>query len=76
MTEWIDVRDRLPEAGEFVLVIVNGKNKNITFKNALELAEHTEEGWHLEAFPEFPDPQISHWMPLPDPPEMESGVKK
>lgn len=68
MPDWIDVRDKMPEADEFVLVVVNGKHKNIAFVNAIEIAAHDDEGWYIEAYPDFENPQISHWMPLPEPP--------
>ena len=62
---WISVKDRLPEDGEGVLALVSGKCGNATFESAYELAEYSKkEGWILCYFPEFADPDVSHWMPL------------
>ena len=67
---WIPVRSRLPEDDAQVLVIVSGRWKNVTFNNAYELASWSvTEGWIMEAWPEFENPDVSHWMPLPEPPE-------
>ncbi len=69
---WVSVDERLPEADDVVLVIVNGKpTKNITLKGAYELAEYDSEGWILEMWPEWMDAKVSHWMQLPEPPDME-----
>lgn len=69
---WIPVTERLPEdAEEIVLVIVSGIVQGIGFDDMLDLATFDPaEGWCLEA---YPDAQITvtHWMPLPEPPEVE-----
>lgn len=69
-TGWISVKDALPEPDVSVLVIVNGKpHENITLVGAYELAEFdSEEGWILEMWPEWMNAEVSHWMPLPEPP--------
>ena len=65
---WIPVSERLPEYDEFVLVTANGKHKNITFEHAIELAVYAkDEGWILEAYPDWIDPNVTAWMPLPEP---------
>ena len=71
MREWISVKDRLPKTDEYVLVTVSGHpHKNITLVRAYELAEfNVDEGWILEMYPEWENPTITHWMPLPSPPE-------
>lgn len=70
MAEWISVEERLPAKAEDVLVIVNGKPKaNITFVGAIEFAAYAKgEGWIVDAYPEWADAEITHWMPLPEPP--------
>ena len=69
---WISVKDRLPEDGEGVLALVSGKYGNATFESAYELAEYSKkEGWILCYFPEFADPDVSHWMPLPSAEELK-----
>lgn len=53
MSEWISVKDRLPEDMGEVLVIVSGKpHENITLDGAYEIAEYDPvEGWILEMWP-------------------------
>ena len=63
---WISTEDRLPPNEDMVLVIVNGKYKNIVFENAMEMATYVEEGgWIIKWLPEWEDAQVSHWTPLP-----------
>lgn len=67
---WIPVTERLPDDDIYVLVIVSGKPcKNVTLHNAVELAEYDPEGWILEMWPDWMDADVTHWMPLPEPPE-------
>ena len=65
---WIPVSERLPEDGYGVLVTVNGKHNNITFVDALEIAEYDGDfGWIVEGYPQWTDPDVTAWMPLPEP---------
>lgn len=69
---WIKPEKRMPEEDECVLVIVSGVFGNITFKNAVELAEYSsKEGWILESFPEYENPIIKWWRAIPKPPKGE-----
>ena len=69
---WIPVEERLPELDELMLVIASGKPKeNITLDNAVELATLYSDGWCLEMCPEWTGATVTHWMPLPEPPEEE-----
>ena len=64
--KWIPVTERLPENGCGVLVTVNGKHDNITFVNALEIAEYRNtEGWIIEGYLDWLNPNIIAWQPLP-----------
>ena len=69
--KWISVKDRLPDYMGEVLVIVSGKpHENITLDGAYEIAEYDPvEGWILEMWPEWCSGVVTHWMPLPEPPE-------
>ena len=68
---WIPATERLPDKEEFVLVVVNGRWHNIKFVNAAQIAMYDEDGWWIEAYPEWKNPKVSHWMPLPSAPEAE-----
>ena len=65
---WIPVSERLPEDGYGVLVTVNGKHNHITFENALEIAEYdSEDGWIIEGYLDWTNPDVTAWQPLPEP---------
>ena len=67
---WIPVEERLPEdCEEIVLVQVSGKpGKNILFDNAFEFASYEkEEGWILDNYPEWENPDVIAWKNLPEP---------
>lgn len=68
---WINPKEQLPMPEEIVLVIVSGNPKqNITLDNAYELASFSvDEGWILEEWPEWEDPDVKYWIPLPEPPK-------
>ena len=70
---WVSVEDRLPEDnkdGETVLVIVSGKpHENITLHRAIMTAGYFQgEGWVVNEYPEWESPEVTYWMPLPEPP--------
>lgn len=69
--KWISVKDRLPDCMGEVLVIVSGKpHENVTLDGAYEIAEYDQvEGWILEMWPEWESAVVTHWMPMPEPPE-------
>ena len=72
---WIPVSERLPEDGYGVLVTVNGKHNNITFINALEIAEYdSTDGWIVEGYLDWTNPDVTAWMPLPEPFKEEEDV--
>ena len=68
--EWVSCKDRLPKETGNVLAIVSGNpHKNITLDHAYELAEYDpDEGWIIEMWPEWEGAVVTHWMPLPEPP--------
>ena len=64
---WIPVKERLPESDKDVLLIVTGKVDNVTLIDAREIGSFNKsEGWILEMWPEWEDPKVTHWMPLPE----------
>lgn len=68
---WISVADRLPDDDVMVLCIVSGRPQtNITLDEAMEIASHSRtDGWIVDAWPEWEDPTVTYWMPLPELPE-------
>lgn len=74
---WISVDDRLPEDCQVVLVIANGRpREHVSLVNSYEIATFfIDEGWYLDEFPDWEQPQVTFWMPLPDlPREAEPGL--
>ena len=70
-SQWISVNDRLPEDEQEVLVLANGRpREHLELDSAHELATfYAGEGWFFEAYPDWDDPQVTYWMPLPERPE-------
>lgn len=62
--EWIPVKDRLPESGkEGVLISLRWGEVDIGL---------CEDGrWRSEFVNEYEDWEVTHWMPLPQPPKGE-----
>lgn len=74
---WIPCSERLPEDkrdGETVLCVVSGKpHENITLRGAIMTAGYfVGEGWVVNEYPEWENPIVTHWMPLPQPPKEEN----
>ena len=69
--DWISVEDRLPEDDGDVLAIASGyPTPNITLEDVLVVAAFCEgEGWHIEEYPDWDNPIITYWIPLPEPPK-------
>lgn len=64
MSEWVSVRDRLPEIGVEVLVYDCG------FMGVWSLNK-TDQGvfWEDGHGDQYSVDEVTHWMPLPEPPE-------
>lgn len=69
--DWISVEDRLPEDDGDVLAIVSGyPTPNITLEDVMVVAAFCEEeGWYIGEYPDWDNPIITYWMPLPKPPK-------
>jgi hypothetical protein len=65
--EWISVNDRLPEEDEDVLVMTaEGKFAS----GGMHVASLDEDGvWYPSHGDGWEFPDVTHWMPLPKPPE-------
>jgi hypothetical protein len=71
MSDWISVKERMPEAGGCYLIC----GRNLPFARAVYVAHlvYFESGpaWSFDGhFNAVDGPTISHWMPLPDPPKV------
>ena len=77
MSEWISVKDKLPEAHGVYIVYVKDENspygEGIWYKNIVALAEYAfgEWTWYENGNEYDITDIVTHWMPLPDPPRME-----
>ena len=71
-TRWIPVTERLPEAtdGDYVLACVTWKDAHIDYQNAVVMAFVSEEGL-VDVEMDCVLDGVTHWMPLPEPPEVE-----
>lgn len=65
--------EELPEDEQGVLVIASGRpREHLELDSAHELATfYAGEGWLFEAYPDWDDPQVTYWMPLPELPTIE-----
>lgn len=65
---WIPAEERLPEDDDFVLVTVTGIYNALTFSSAIQLASYCkDDGWFIEGYPDWENPNVSAWRPLPEP---------
>jgi hypothetical protein len=63
MNTWISVKDKLPDDGDEVLIVMVGFDKP-------SFAEKIDLGWfdyRLDRI--IPEAKITHWMPLPEMPK-------
>lgn len=73
---WADMEHEEPVDGVKYLLIVSGKpRRNITMQHAYVLGTWLAgEGWVLDEYPGWEDPEVHAWAELPDPIEGgESG---
>ena len=67
--EWISVKDRLPEKEKEVLVYWTNTSQ---CKRHYEIIYYTGDHWFCLDDKVRPWIKVTHWMPLPEPPEVEN----
>ncbi len=65
--EWISVKDRLPEAGEYVVCIA----KRNPFSMFMPMVARIEKNGWVNPITEQYISEVTNWMPLPQPPKGE-----
>lgn len=63
---WISVENKLPEGGKTVIAC-DRPFSDLTFIKMYIYSEENE-GWYQSCMPGEPADNITHWMPLPEPP--------
>ena len=71
LTGWVSVKDRMPEDGLNILVANIGTGTQyVSHKDLIFFDENKSAFVHTSYLREF---QFTHWMPLPEPPEVKDG---
>ena len=65
--EWISVDDRLPEAGGYVVCIA----KRNPFSRFMPMVARIERNGWVNPMTEQYISEVTHWMPMPNPPKGE-----
>ena len=65
--EWVDVKDRLPEAGRYVVCIA----KRNPFSRFMPMVARIEKNGWVNPITEQYISEVTHWMPMPQPPKGE-----
>ena len=65
--KWISVKDRLPEAGGYVVCIA----KRNPFSRFMPMVAKIEKNGWVNPITEQYISAVSHWMPIPEPPKEE-----
>ena len=65
--EWVSVKDRLPEAGGYVVCIA----KRNPFSRFMPMVAKIEKNGWVNPITEQYISEVTHWMPMPKPPKGE-----
>lgn len=63
--KWISVNNRLPE-DDIICILTDGVSDAIGYRGKVF-------GWHLIWTDHLEESKVTHWMPLPEPPEEGGG---
>lgn len=76
---WISVKDKLPEPEQDVLVIAHGWSGRLLYIGSYQRMEaetswltgvtSKASDWSLWGWSYLREPEVTHWMPLPEPPK-------
>ncbi len=66
MSEWISVKDRLPETEDMYLCYLATGKVTEFYLNANEMSGDRKWGYGI-------DQEATHWMPLPEPPKEQDN---
>lgn len=68
LTDWISVKDRLPEPSDmrYIGVLVSTKSMMTGRSGIIETARWNGSEWMCKG--KEITPRVTHWMPLPEPP--------
>ena len=79
MTEWISVKDRLPDDEQEVLVIAHGWDGRLVYVGSHKRVEaqkswltgitNKSSEWSLWGWSYLKEPMVTHWLPMPEPPK-------
>lgn len=70
--EWISVKDKIPEAGRYVVCIA----KRNPFSRFMPMVAKIEKNGWVNPITDQYISVVTHWMPIPDPQKGESGGKE
>lgn len=71
MPEWISVKERLPENNVWVLIWYRDKDGDY-FPTVGQYVEHNLWATDVDSNDRaYPPEEITHWMPIPEPPAMK-----
>jgi len=62
--EWISVDERFPEPGSYLVFTSDGKRKG-----GISRKKYMASGWTMKRDERALGQKVTHWMPLPPPPE-------
>ena len=76
---WISVKDRLPDDEQEVLVIAHGWDGRLVYVGSHKRVEpqkswltgitNKSSEWSLWGWSYLKEPIVTHWLPMPEPPE-------